>query len=147
MGGTSWRTPRIHPKGREKSEPGSEVLNFATIPLHQPCIQHLRHADLIPNSPCLAPQSQQQSYPKLDRHLGVCGGAGWSQDKSVCPQNMCGLLKRKKKELPLLEVCVEDPVGESLAADADPFQDTVTPQLVQHQEGIHGSCGGGQTQS
>lgn len=48
---------------------------------------------------------------------------------------------RKKRALPLLEFGVEDPVGESLAADADPFQDPVTPQLVQHQEGIHGSWG------
>lgn len=47
---------------------------------------------------------------------------------------------RKKRELPLLEVRVEDPVGESLTADADTFKDTVTSQLVQHQEGIHGSC-------
>lgn len=31
------------PKGREKSEPGSEDLSLATIHLHQPCIQYLKH--------------------------------------------------------------------------------------------------------
>lgn len=59
---------------------------------------------------------------------------------SLSPFRTCrGCWARKKRELPLLEVCIEDPVGESLTADADTFKDTVTPQLVQYQEGIHGS--------
>jgi len=55
------------------------------------------------------------------------------------PRTHVGSWAGKKRELPLLEVCVEDPVGKSLTADADTFKDTVTPQLVQHQKGIHGS--------
>lgn len=31
------------PKGRKKSEPGSEDLSLVTTHLHQPCIQHLKH--------------------------------------------------------------------------------------------------------
>lgn len=113
-----------------------------------PCIQHLRHPDLIPDSPCLAPQSQQQNYPKLDRHWGYVGVqtspaklGSRSEPGPVCLPLKHMLGEEEEGGLPLLEVCIKDPVGESLAADADPFQDTIAPQLVQHQERIHGSCG------
>lgn len=41
---------------------------------------------------------------------------------------------------PLLEVCIEDPAGEALSADADALQHPVTPQLVQDQFVLHGTC-------
>ena len=40
--------------------------------------------------------------------------------------------------LPLFEISIEDPVGESLPADPDAFQHTVTAQLVHHQRVLHG---------
>ena len=41
---------------------------------------------------------------------------------------------------PLLELRVDDSVGEALATDTDPFQYTVTLQLVQHQFGVDEAC-------
>lgn len=63
------------------------------------------------------------------------------QVRARAPRIHGGCWARKRRELPLLEVCIEDPIGEPFTADADAFKDTVTAQLVQHQEGIHGSCG------
>ena len=40
--------------------------------------------------------------------------------------------------LPLLEVSILDPVGESLPADPDSLQHTVTAQLVHDQRILHG---------
>lgn len=40
--------------------------------------------------------------------------------------------------IPLLEISIEDPVGETLSADPDAFQHTVTAQLVHHQRVLHG---------
>lgn len=34
--------------------------------------------------------------------------------------------------VPLAELLEDDPVGESLPADTDPFQDTIAAQLLQH---------------
>lgn len=44
--------------------------------------------------------------------------------------------------LPLFEVSVKHPVGESLPANADTFQDTITAELMQDQECIHFACRG-----
>ena len=41
---------------------------------------------------------------------------------------------------PLLELGVDDSVGESLATDTNSFQHTVTLQLVQHQLGVDEAC-------
>ena len=47
------------------------------------------------------------------------------------------------RHLPLSEISIEDPVGESLPADPDAFQHTVTAKLVHHQRVLHdpGSLG------
>jgi len=47
-----------------------------------------------------------------------------------------------KQLIPLLEISIEDPVGETLSADPDALQHTVTAQLVHHQRVLHGpgSC-------
>lgn len=37
---------------------------------------------------------------------------------------------------PLLELGVDDPVGESFTADTDAFQHTVTLQLVEDERGV-----------
>ena len=42
--------------------------------------------------------------------------------------------------VPLLEVCVRDPAGEALPADADALQHAITPQLVDHQVVLHQPC-------
>jgi len=39
--------------------------------------------------------------------------------------------------LPLLEVTIEDSAGETLSADSDTLQYTVTPQLMDNQEVLH----------
>lgn len=39
--------------------------------------------------------------------------------------------------LPLFKVCVKHPVWETLTANADTFQDTITPKLMQDKESIH----------
>lgn len=41
--------------------------------------------------------------------------------------------KREKLAIPLSEFLENYPVGEPLATDSDPFQDTITAQLIQHQ--------------
>ena len=41
---------------------------------------------------------------------------------------------------PLLELRVDHPVGEALAADTDALQHTVTSQLMQHQSGVNQAC-------
>ena len=41
-------------------------------------------------------------------------------------------------ELPLFEICIQNPVGEALPADPDAFQHTITAQLVHHQRVLHG---------
>lgn len=41
--------------------------------------------------------------------------------------------------LPLPEISVEDPAGESLSANPDTFQHTVTTQLVKDKMVIHGT--------
>lgn len=43
--------------------------------------------------------------------------------------------------LPLLELGVQDSVWKTLPADSDALQNSVTPQLVQDQEGVHHPCG------
>ena len=47
---------------------------------------------------------------------------------------------REKELIPLLEVSVWDSAGETLSADPDALQDTVTPQLVDNQEVLHQTC-------
>lgn len=141
-------------KGREKSEQGLEDLSLVTYTSPAFSISNITSSavssHLAPNSPCVTPQSQQQSYPKLGTPWACCGApdqpcTSWrtGQGQGSLPplRTRDGCWARQKRELPLLEVCVEYPVGESLTADADAFKDTITPQLVQHQEGIHGSCG------
>ncbi len=46
-------------------------------------------------------------------------------------------LTLSKLRSPLLEVTVEDSAGETLSADSDAFQHTVTPQLVDDQMVLH----------
>lgn len=50
--------------------------------------------------------------------------------------------------LPLAELLEDDAVGEALPADADPFQNSVTPQLLQHQMRLQlpGLSGAGETE-
>ena len=45
--------------------------------------------------------------------------------------------KREKLAIPLSEFLENYPVGEPLATDSDPFQDTITAQLIQHLSLIH----------
>lgn len=45
---------------------------------------------------------------------------------------------KQQKLLPLPEIAIEDPAGEALPADPDPFQYTITAQLVKDQVVIHG---------
>ena len=40
-------------------------------------------------------------------------------------------------KLPLLKVTIEDSAGETLSADSNAFQHTITPQLVNNQEVLH----------
>ncbi len=42
--------------------------------------------------------------------------------------------------LPLLEVTVVDSAGETLPADSDTLQQTITPELVDNQEVLHQTC-------
>jgi len=39
--------------------------------------------------------------------------------------------------LPLFEVTIEDSAGETLSADSDTLQYTITPQLMDNQEVLH----------
>lgn len=41
---------------------------------------------------------------------------------------------------PLLELSIQDSIWESLPADPDALQNSVTPQLVQDQEGVNHTC-------
>lgn len=41
-------------------------------------------------------------------------------------------------DTPLFKIPIENPVGEPLPADADPLQDAVAAQLVQHEAVLHG---------
>ena len=38
--------------------------------------------------------------------------------------------------IPLPELCIEESVGEALPADSDTLEDTIAPQLVEHQVSI-----------
>lgn len=49
-----------------------------------------------------------------------------SRQGSIGPKASC-------RSLPLSELLEHDAVGEALPADADPFQNSITPQLVQNQ--------------
>jgi len=42
-----------------------------------------------------------------------------------------------KKNSPLFELCVENPVGKSLPANADSFKNTIAAKLVQNQKWLH----------
>lgn len=42
-----------------------------------------------------------------------------------------------KKNSPLFEFCIENPVGKSLPADADSFKNTIAAKLVQNQKWLH----------
>lgn len=44
--------------------------------------------------------------------------------------------------LPLFKVCIKHPVWETLTANADAFQDTITAELMQDKESIHFTYGG-----
>lgn len=142
----------LSPRAERNLSQNQRGLSPATLPLHQPCIQHPKTSRSHPKLSTSGSPEPAAELSQTRLALGVCWGsdqpctswgAGQSQERSVCPGNTCWV--RERRGSPLLELRVEDPVGESLAADADPLQDTVTPQLVQHQEGIHGSWGGGHT--
>lgn len=52
-------------------------------------------------------------------------------------------LHRKEEDwLPLLEVSIEDPIWKPFPTDANALKDAITPQLMHHQERVHGSCTG-----
>ena len=55
-----------------------------------------------------------------------------SQTAQTCVSAPCSAW-----DLPLFELGIQDPVGEALPANPDAFQDSVTPQLMEDQEGIH----------
>lgn len=42
-----------------------------------------------------------------------------------------------KKTSPLFELCIENPVGKSLPANADSFKNTIAAKLVQNQKWLH----------
>lgn len=69
------------------------------------------------------PASHRQSHPQVQLSL------------RFVPQKY-----NVSRVLPLAEVSVEDPAGESLPADPDALQHAVTPQLVQDQMVIHRPC-------
>ena len=53
---------------------------------------------------------------------------------------LVGVVGEQGPVSPLLEVGVDDAVGEALPADPDALQDAVAAQLVQNQEGVHDPC-------
>lgn len=63
--------------------------------------------------------------------LGRLKHPGW-----ICTDRQTGVRARRalgaEGLVPLAELLEDDPVGESLPADTDPFQDTIAAQLLQH---------------
>ena len=45
-----------------------------------------------------------------------------------------------KNIIPLLEISIEDPAGETFSADSNTLQDTITPELVDNQVVLHKPC-------